>query len=211
MNCPFCRVQQTITKAYFTKEREKYDADRWIDYEEDPDGRLLWYAVLNGDQYVLGHTMVILAPVGDPPKHRSSMDDPTLVENEISAVARGIHRCCMRLRGKLAGIRAVHVLGLCEGIQHLHFHLLPRYDYREEHEQFYRKLYLPRARRLGHPEATIEDAIMTGNIHGMWYACFGETRFPFSEYYALSPEERAAQLSLLARRLRDPDRPPPPQ
>jgi diadenosine tetraphosphate (Ap4A) HIT family hydrolase len=184
-------VERKLTHVWFT-DVEEQQCDAWIDYCKDDYGKFLWYAVLAGDQYTLGHTLVILG------SHRRRITDCSLTESELGALSRGLKKVACRLKDVL-GAKAIHVLSLCEGEEHLHFHLIPRYSYTDEEKLFFSCKYSEREK--GNPD--FADDVKTGKIHGMWYAAYHEMKFKTSEFWKHSVEARVMELQELAECLRD--------
>jgi len=88
---------------------------------------MLWYAVLNQIPYVEGYTLVILGSC----KARIFADN--IPQNELNSILLGINRISKRIIN-LLDVENVHVISMCEDLQHLHFHLLPR-----QHSIFWQK------------------------------------------------------------------------
>jgi len=197
--CPFCCVENKFTHTYFSDVGEE-PCSAWIDYAKDSKNRFLWYAVLNGDQYTKGHSLVILG------SHRYKITDCSLTRSELSALAAGLKKVASRLKETL-GVEAVHVLSLCEGVEHLHYHLIPRYSYTCEEKQFVIKNYWQREKK----DAAVKKAQYISDIksnerkiHGMWYAAYHEMKFKDSAFWRLPVQERVRELEDRAKRLRDP-------
>lgn len=77
-------------------------------------------AVLAPEQYSPGHTLVILK------QHRDDITSPALFGSELQYLLNDIHNIAVLLKSKL-GAERIYIASLCDGIQHLHFHLIPRY------------------------------------------------------------------------------------
>ena len=134
--CPFCKLEHKFSYAHFEDFGDK-QCQAWIDYAKDVNGNFLWYAVLAGEQYAPGHTLLILGC------HKETIVDSSLTESELGHLAVGLNKVSGRMK-KVLGVRAVHVLSLCEGVKHLHFHLVPRYDYDIQEKQFFCEHYWER-------------------------------------------------------------------
>lgn len=162
--------------------------------------------MLNGDQYTKGHTLVILGA------HRCKITDDSLTKSELMALAEGLNKVSIRLKKSL-GAETIHVLSLCEGIEHLHFHLIPRYAYTEKEKQFYIDNYFNREndirRESGKKEwgskKGFEKDIDTTSIHGMWYAAYHEMSFTTSKFWRLAIQDRVKELENTAKLLRTPN------
>jgi diadenosine tetraphosphate (Ap4A) HIT family hydrolase len=79
-------------------------------------------ATLAPEQYSKGHSLVIFRR-----HHVEDLSDRTLTASEramildmVSAVSDGLKRAF--------GAERVYVASLCDGVRHLHFHLIPRYE-----------------------------------------------------------------------------------
>jgi diadenosine tetraphosphate (Ap4A) HIT family hydrolase len=205
--CAFCDAGRKFSHTWFSDVKEQ-QCVAWIDYAMDSDHKFLWYAVLNGDQYTIGHTLFILGP------HRHKITDCSLKESELNGLAVGLKKVTARLKDLLK-VETVHVLSLCEGIKHLHFHLIPRYHYEEEEKQFYIENYWDREKDiLGEngekkwkSKKDFENAVMNNSfeIHGMWYAAYHEMKFKNSDFWKLTTKERIRVLEDRAKHLRDPN------
>ena len=192
-DCPFCNVSRKFTHTHFEGLREDQPCEAWIDYDKDKTGRFLWYAILSGEQYTQGHTLLILGP------HRNKITDCSLTVLELGALVVGLKKVACRLRDILE-IETVHVLSLCEGQKHLHFHLIPRYPYSKKEKKFYVSHYSKREEN----NPNFANDVSNGNIHGMWYTAYHEMKFKNSKFWR-HPEDRTRELQDLAKRLRDPN------
>jgi len=201
-NCDFCRIEERLTQTYFSKEEEhKEDCISWIDFEKK-DGEYQWYAVLNGDQITTGHSMVILGCHMDKITELISEDDKR--REKLRAMMEGINRVSTTLKKKL-NAQAVHVLCLCEGMEHLHFHLIPRYCYSDDEVQFFKENFERREAKINQLEKFIKT-IERKEIHGMWYDGYKEMNYVFTDYNQKSREERVKELEILAVTLRSKDK-----
>jgi diadenosine tetraphosphate (Ap4A) HIT family hydrolase len=199
MNCPFCDIQKKFTSIYLegvdVPEEKQFGA--WIDYEEDSYNNILWYAILNGDQYVRGYTLVISG------LHIVKITG-NAIEESLKSLILGINRVSKNLMKKLK-CETIHVLTLCEGVEHLHFHLIPRYKnetnsednpnnpdhgYSDDERDFYVKHYWKRDKERIDPKTKekkfenikdFQEKIDAGDhkIHGMWYTGFHEMNYKF--------------------------------
>ena len=208
--CPFCCQEKKFTHTYFDDVKEK-KCEAWIDYAKDHKDRLLWYALLNGDQYTKGHTLLILG------SHRRKISDSSLTKLELGALTVGLNKVANRLKDILHA-EAVHVLSLCEGWEHLHFDLIPRYAYTDEEKKFYVDKYWDRektrlaenGKRKWASKGDFRKAAMKDDsIHGMWYAAYHEMKFKTSDFWKLCPKDRVKELEDRAKCLRDPNLPYP--
>lgn len=202
--CDFCRIEERLTQTYFSMEKkgeEKEDCLSWIDCEKK-DGEYQWYAVLNGDQITRGHSMVILGCHMDKITELISADDKR--NEKLRDMMVGINRLSATLKKEL-NAQAIHVLGLCEGMNHLHFHLVPRYCYTDDEVRFFRENFARREAKINHLEKFMEN-LEKKEIHGMWYDGYHEMNYVFSEDNQKSKTERIKELEKLALILRPNDK-----
>jgi len=172
--------------------------EKWIDYEKIND-KMLWYAVLNQIPYVEGHTLVILGSC----KARIFADN--IPKNELSSILLGINRISKRMI-KLLDVENVHVISMCEEMQHLHFHLLPRpKEYTKAQVNYMKKHYFKREKRInpnllfGSFSTKVDNDI--SKYHGMWYGAFLEQNPLYLKWK--SPEESAREIEKTAKKLRN--------
>ena len=206
MSCPFCRLKEKFSSIYIQgvniPEEKQFGA--WIDHDEDKYGNILWYAVLNGDQYVKGHTLVISG------LHIVKITG-NAIEESLKSIILGLNRVSKKLKEKLK-CESVHVITLCEGQEHLHFHLIPRYlneknsedkidtpnhGYSDDERDFFVKKFWDRDKELFDADSKekkfkdkddyekkidyVEHKIneRKHKIHGMWYAGYHEMNYKF--------------------------------
>lgn len=215
MNCPFCNYKVKCLSTYFFDIgpypiKIKYPQDKcetWICFEKNKKDKkdLLWYAILEGNQYTQGHTLFIPGPFNEESHITYIFDKEGLAKKDyLKPIILGINKLSIILKEKLVPKPDnIHVLSLCEGQKHLHFHLIPRYKYRRDEIKFFSSNYLIRdifKKKLSNFRKKIPN-----EIHGMWYSAYQEMNFVFSEYFLKSPEERAAILEKLAESLRPDD------
>jgi diadenosine tetraphosphate (Ap4A) HIT family hydrolase len=120
-NCPFCipdknRVAKTIYYWDFPR-REPKEIQGNIDLEANDKV----VVKLASEQYSRGHLIVILN------KKCDDFADDALNEEDFKVIGRYIKKYSNILKSKL-GAKRVYVCSLCDGVRHLHFHLIPRYD-----------------------------------------------------------------------------------
>ncbi|MCK4443146.1 MAG: gamma-glutamylcyclotransferase, partial [Thermoplasmata archaeon] len=89
--CPFCRFRVKFMTTHFG-EGKNPACEAWIDFEYDEDGELAWYAILNGNQYTTGHSIVVLGT------HRRSIMDQSLTDEEAASIVHGATRVARRLK-----------------------------------------------------------------------------------------------------------------
>lgn len=205
-SCPFCNIKTKFYNTWFSKEKDKKSAEceAWIDFDQDENNEFLWYAILNGDQYTIGHTMVILGCHMDQITEKITYDELFYKKKvKLLVMINGINRVSSTLKERLSGVEAVHALCLCEGVSthHLHFHLIPRYKYSSNEEDYFRKKYRKRAEIISQVKE-FDQKFQEGLIHGMWYDAYQELHFVENEFNQKTKEERLSELSSLAVRLR---------
>jgi diadenosine tetraphosphate (Ap4A) HIT family hydrolase len=135
-------------------------------------------------------------------KHRADITDPDLPDEELidfikstKLVAKHIKQAVRNEEGQSAG--RIYVCTLCDGVEHLHAHLIPRYPYTGEDENTYEQLFLERDGRK-----QINGKIETGDLGGFWYIAEREKSYTKSDYWRRTAEERAKYLEDLAQHLR---------
>ena len=108
MNCPFCRLEEKFKNIYLegVKLAKEKQFGAWIDYEEDKHDNILWYAILNGDQYVRGYTLVISG------LHIVKITG-NAIEESLKSIILGINRVSKQLKEKL-NCESIHILTLCD-------------------------------------------------------------------------------------------------
>jgi diadenosine tetraphosphate (Ap4A) HIT family hydrolase len=115
-NCIFCRLGvDGLGKHLLSKNGLKQiPCDRLI-FES-----YISYAVLAPEQYTKGHSLVILKD------HREDFTDPTITCGELIDFAFTINLVARQLKSELHAER-IYIASLCDGVHHLHAHLIPRY------------------------------------------------------------------------------------
>jgi len=113
-------------------------------------------AVFDHNPQHKGHVLVILK------NHKKDLSDENLSNKELKNFIGMIHEMCKYLKKEMRDENQkspdkIYVSSLCDGVEHLHAHLVPRYPYTTEDKEFYKKLY---------PEKEIKP--------GFWYLCLGE-------------------------------------
>jgi diadenosine tetraphosphate (Ap4A) HIT family hydrolase len=73
------------------------------------------------EQLSKGHTLVILK------NHAKDMSDDVVTPEEYADICNTIREVSKLLKLKL-GAKRIYVCSLCDGVEHLHFHLIPRYE-----------------------------------------------------------------------------------
>ncbi len=152
------------------------------------------FATLSREPYTWGHSLVIL---------RAHAEDITadIPEVALAAFTSAIHKVSRRLKERLRNEAGqaperIYVSTLCDGVHHLHAHLIPRYPYDAEDFAAYREIFAPRD-----GEEAVGKAIANRDIGGFWYIARREATFKSSSFQQSPEETRSAQLAALAREL----------
>ena len=132
--------------------------------------------------------------------------DPNQYANlqELNSIILGINRISAKLKTVLDA-HNVHVLCLCEGIPHLHFHLIPRYCFTDKEKKFFIRNYWHQEKPNYNSYTDFKTDVISSskNINGMWYVAFHEMNFKYSAYYKLSLKQKKQYIEKLAKLLRD--------
>lgn len=150
------------------------------------------FAILALEQYTVGHTLVILKD------HKTDITCQ-LSENALSRFMCAIHMVAVHLKKSVQDNRGNHperiyVNILCDGVKHLHAHLIPRYPFTEDDKTTYRDIFMPRDGAL-----EVAGAIKKGDLGGFWYVAEREKNW---ESAKKPNEEKRAFLEQLAKKLR---------
>lgn len=116
--CPFCCLEEYLTTRAPLLEHAKncfLRCDRWL-YKDDT-----CIVTLTPEQYSRGHAIAVLR------KHRRDILDEELTHEEHHALVDVIQQVGRLMKQRLSCDR-VYVATLCDGIEHLHYHLIPRYS-----------------------------------------------------------------------------------
>jgi diadenosine tetraphosphate (Ap4A) HIT family hydrolase len=116
--CPFCRDECELTSSAPFRGRDGNErtlpCDRWL-YR---DKRCI--VTLDPTQLGFGHAIAL------PWEHYADLTDPRLSVREHSGLLRAIQIVAQAMKCELRCER-VYVATLCDGVEHLHYHLVPRY------------------------------------------------------------------------------------
>lgn len=126
-------------------------------------------ALLAQGQEVRGYSLVILK------KHYTDLAT-FIPHQQRGALIKTVNRIAFELKRRL-GAERIYVASLCDGVEHLHFHLIPRYKWTEDDKERYRETF-----KDSRPWETIESYIIDGKIGGFWWLAGTETG-------ALPPQE----------------------
>ena len=153
-------------------------------------------ATLAPEQYTRGHAIVVLK------RHRADITDVDLSETELAGFIIATNRVAKHLKQAARNDegespKRIYVCSLCDGVEHLHAHLIPRYPFMDSDRDIYKSRFLPRD-----GEAKIQDAIKSDELGGFWYVAEREQNYAASEYGRKSNEEKAKSLQALAQQLR---------
>jgi len=211
IECPFCIVKGRFDNIYMSDYEEnngeiKIENGAWIDYEQDKKDNFLWYAILCPEQYTKGHTLIISGPrINDENESLECIKRIfDIRSDELQTLMSGISKVANRLKEKLKGVENVILISLNEKKDH--FHLIPRYPYKEKEKKFHSKNFYKR-------DYNTEDELKQAwendpsgkELHGIWYYAYREQTFKDRKYWKKPPEERAKVLNQLASELRNPE------
>ena len=88
--------------------------DRWLHKDQH------CIVTLDPAQLSRGHALAILRT------HRNDVLDPALTQEEHHALVDTVQKIARLMKERLSCDR-VYVATLCDGVEHLHYHLIPRY------------------------------------------------------------------------------------
>ncbi len=190
-SCPFCEVKNLTEMVPFKfGTAASIPCKRWLHKDQH------CIATLAPEQYTRGHTIVVLK------KHRADMTDPALSDKELTdfikftkLVANRLKQAARNEEGESPG--RIYVCTLCDGVEHLHAHLIPRYPYSAADGNAYEQIFLERDGRKA-----INRKIEADNLGGYWYIAEREKSYTKSDYWRKTVEERAKYLEELAQHLR---------
>ena len=117
-NCRFCRDEGELTLAAPLQDSTGAElllpCDRWL-YKDDHS-----IVTLDPTQLSRGHAVAILR------QHRGDIADEALSVDEHGRLLGVVQRVTRVMKRELSCER-VYVATLCDVVQHLHYHLIPRY------------------------------------------------------------------------------------
>lgn len=158
------------------------------------------FAALAREPYNEGHTIVILKTRAKGP-HRIDLTDENILPHERTAFIKAIHKIAIHLKNNLADHKKripkpskIYVCSLCDGITHLHAHLIPRYPFSPEDKKIYKKLF---TKRDGKRE--VERKIKDDDLGGFWYIAEREKNYKKTKFWKKSEQKRAKYLAELAK------------
>ncbi len=121
-DCVFCKegrkglTQKVLIEDPKTRHSKTLDCNRGF-YDKSKHCII----TLAPEQYSLGHTLVILQ------QHAKDISDDLITQEEYIDMCNTIKEVSILLKNKL-GAERIYVCSLCDGVEHLHFHLIPRYE-----------------------------------------------------------------------------------
>ncbi len=158
--CPFCNNK--------FEGRKYYEDEHCIAVLASPDIR--------------GYSLVILK------KHYRDISDIWIPDSEMIALIKTVNFISFKLKDLLKAER-IYVASLCDGVEHLHFHLIPRYKWERKDFDRYKELFTERD-----GIESVDRQISVSVIGGFWYLADIE-RWPRCED---TPEYYEKMLEILA-------------
>ena len=191
--CLFCRIGK---KGLLEELPSKFENGQPVPCNRGIYEDAYCVATLAPEQYTRGHALVVLK------NHRTDMADSSISSEEIFGFTSAIHKLAKHLKENLRSRIGnapdkIYVCSLCDGVEHLHAHLIPRYPFTDEDVKTYKKLFKERD-----SETEIEEAVEKGKLGGFWYIAEPEQKYKKSEFWNKPDEERARCLEEMAQRLR---------
>jgi diadenosine tetraphosphate (Ap4A) HIT family hydrolase len=181
--CPFCDIERLKTMIP--------DA---IPCRHDIDEDEHCLAILAREQYTHGHTLAVLK------QHKADITDD-VSEADLLHFINFIHKIATHLKAVATNDRGEHpdniyVCILCDGVKHLHAHLVPRYPFSIEDIETYKSII---GERDG--EEAVRQAIEKGDLGGFWYVAVRERDYKQTTFWKLSDSARAKHLEQLAAKM----------
>lgn len=176
MTCVFCELGVVgMSKLGETKLSGKI-------YEDD-----YCYAVLELEQSVVGYTLVILK------RHRDNAMDITITTDEIIAINKTVGRIGRAIMD-VTKAENIYIATLCDGVKHLHYHLVPRYKWSDNDKARYRDLFTERD-----GEESVNLCTGKGTIGGFWYLADAERNYKNTGFWKLPVDKQYENLAKLAK------------
>lgn len=111
VRCEFCNHEYLKVLPGTNVRRDVYEDENTL-------------CILDREPISPGHILVILK------EHRR--DIATITHVEMCSIIPALMECCSQQKNQLDGIEKVYVVSMCENgespTEHLHFHLIPRYE-----------------------------------------------------------------------------------
>lgn len=181
--CPFCDKLLMTTKVRFN---DQDIACRRFIFENDT-----CYAVLKPEQHTHGEALIILS---EHVRDITDNIDPELLSKFIVSTHKLAQamKCCL-INDRNEKPDKIYTCTLCDGIEHLHFHLIPRYPFTNSDRKTFEDTFSKRDK----PSA-IRYALDINELGGFWYVAYREANHKKSEYWNLSDDKKANCLESLA-------------
>lgn len=182
--CPFCNKDLMTKKVKFNDSGE-ISCHRLI-FEND-----FCYAVLKPEQHTHGEALIIFS---EHVRDITDNIDPNLLSKFIISTHKLAQamKCCL-INDLNEKPDKIYTSTLCDGIQHLHFHLIPRYPFTELDRNRYKEIFSKRDK----PE-DIQKMLDNNELGGYWYVAEREANHKKTEYWNLSDKNKAKILECLA-------------
>ncbi|MBU2052434.1 HIT family protein [Patescibacteria group bacterium] len=177
-DCVFCKLGVKNMSKFTNRHSHQV-------YEDD-----VCYAVLEREQSIPGYTLVILK------EHKNTILDQSITDEQIVHFWRVVQKIGNALKEAL-GAENVYVCSLCDGVNHFHAHLAPRYKWTEADRARYKELFTARD-----GEQAVTLATTLNRIGGFWYLGDTEKNFMDTEYMKLPIEKRGDILVALAEEIK---------
>ena len=190
-DCKFCNADGKADK-----EKLKNELPGSIPCKTDIyDDNEYCFAILCPEQYTIGHTLLLLE------KHRTDITDNIPLE-ELVGFITAIHKVAKHLKAVAENQQGNHperiyVGILCDGIEHLHAHLIPRYPFSKDDKQTYIDLFSERD-----DEEKARNVAENGDIGGFWYVSEREKNWGKTQFGQKQGKEKVKYLQDLAEKLR---------
>ena len=145
-------------------------------------------AVLAPEQLSEGHTLVIL---------RNHIDDISfkLKQKYLSGIIAAINKVSGALVKHIKNENnespeRIYVCSLCDGVKHLHFHLIPRFPYTYSDKISYLKSF---AERDG--IGNVIDSVIKEDMGGFWYVALREQQFRYDNLSDIEKKKRIKKFN----------------
>ena len=117
--CPFCVSEDQLTKQVPLLDLAWNEVVLPCNREVATNDCCI--VTLAPEQYAVGHAIAILR------NHADDLTDPLLTAEESRGLIETVRAVASLLKRVLRCPR-VYIVSLCDGVVHLHYHLIPRYD-----------------------------------------------------------------------------------
>lgn len=126
-------------------------------------------ATLTPEQLTKGHTIVVLRKHIEDLSFDVSEKDLIGIISAVNKISKAIKKVIKNNKGQSP--ERIYVCSLCDGVKHLHFHLIPRYPFSRNDKKVYRKIYTKRDGRK-----IVEKHIDSNELGGFWYVALREKK-----------------------------------